>query len=148
MSKKHSFCNLPKDPLASFLILFTNNTIFSFIHTGLESLVDQIPSMEGDSGVFSASGGNSAGSHPNTPRSVGPYSPGAFHSQGFPGAGPPGAGPFQQPQPPSAPSFGAASDSNAPAGAFGGIHSFNYFPEIKLILVEGVFLFLPFPGRP
>ena len=86
-------------------------------------MVDQIPSMEGDSGVFSASGGNSAGSHPNTPRSVGPYSPGAFHSQGFPGAGPPGAGPFQQPQPPSAPSFGAPSDSNAPAGAFGGIQS-------------------------
>ena len=41
--------------------------------TGLESLVDQIPAVaENDSGVFSGSG---AGSHPNTPRSVGPYSP-------------------------------------------------------------------------
>lgn len=41
--------------------------------TGLESLVDQIPAIaENDSGVFSGSG---AGSHPNTPRSVGPYSP-------------------------------------------------------------------------
>jgi hypothetical protein len=42
--------------------------------TGLESLVDQIPAIaaENDSGVYSGSG---AGSHPNTPRSVGPYSP-------------------------------------------------------------------------
>ena len=48
--------------------------------TGLESLVDQIPAIaENDSGVFSGSGG---GSHPATPRSVGPYSPGQFHGQG------------------------------------------------------------------
>ena len=48
--------------------------------TGLESLVDQIPAIaENDSGVFSGSGG---GSHPPTPRSVGPYSPGAYHGQG------------------------------------------------------------------
>lgn len=41
--------------------------------TGLESLVDQIPALaENDSGVYSGSG---AGSHPATPRSVGPYSP-------------------------------------------------------------------------
>ena len=85
--------------------------------SGLESLVDQIPAIaENDSGVFSGSG---AGSHPNTPRSVGPYSPaaggpGSFHTSPFhtptasnhfnsadlnagpgppvpPGAGPPGA---------------------------------------------------------
>jgi hypothetical protein len=45
--------------------------------TGLESLVDQIPAgmSENDSGVFT---GSSASSHPNTPRSVGPYSPGKF----------------------------------------------------------------------
>ena len=52
--------------------------------TGLESLVDQIPAAmsENDSGVFSGSG---AGSHPNTPRSVGPYSPaaGQFHASPF-----------------------------------------------------------------
>jgi hypothetical protein len=54
--------------------------------TGLESLVDQIPAIaENDSGVFSGSG---AGSHPNTPRSVGPYSPagapgGNFHTSPF-----------------------------------------------------------------
>merc|ERR1719323_1738534 len=54
--------------------------------SGLESLVDQIPAIaENDSGVFSGSG---AGSHPPTPRSVGPYSPGQYHSGG--GAG--GAG--------------------------------------------------------
>ena len=48
--------------------------------TGLESLVDQIPAIaENDSGVFSGSGN---GSHPPTPRSVGPYSPGQY------GAGP------------------------------------------------------------
>lgn len=48
--------------------------------TGLESLVDQIPAIaENDSGVFSGSGG---GSHPATPRSVGPYSPGQYHGQG------------------------------------------------------------------
>ncbi len=48
--------------------------------TGLESLVDQIPAIaENDSGVFSGSGG---GSHPPTPRSVGPYSPNQYHSQG------------------------------------------------------------------
>lgn len=43
--------------------------------TGLESLVDQIPAgmSENDSGVFT---GSSASSHPNTPRSVGTYSPG------------------------------------------------------------------------
>jgi TDG/mug DNA glycosylase family protein len=45
--------------------------------TGLESLVDQIPAIaEADSGVFSSSGN---GSHPATPRSVGPYSPGQYH---------------------------------------------------------------------
>lgn len=54
--------------------------------SGLESLVDQIPAIaENDSGVFSGSG---AGSHPNTPRSVGPYSPaaggpGSFHTSPF-----------------------------------------------------------------
>ena len=48
--------------------------------TGLESLVDQIPAMaEADSGVFSSSGN---GSHPATPRSVGPYSPGQYHGGG------------------------------------------------------------------
>ena len=48
--------------------------------TGLESLVDQIPAIaENDSGVFSGSGG---GSHPPTPRSVGPYSPGQYHGTG------------------------------------------------------------------
>jgi hypothetical protein len=50
--------------------------------TGLESLVDQIPAIaETDSGVYSGSGGS--GSHPATPRSVGPYSPGG----GYPGSG-------------------------------------------------------------
>ncbi len=53
--------------------------------SGLESLVDQIPAIaENDSGVFSGSG---AGSHPNTPRSVGPYSPATggsnFHTSPF-----------------------------------------------------------------
>ena len=67
--------------------------------TGLESLVDQIPAIaENDSGVFSGSGG---GSHPPTPRSVGPYSPGQFHggnggsnylNNGFSGGGYPSGG--------------------------------------------------------
>ena len=59
--------------------------------TGLESLVDQIPSLETDSGVYSANSGAS-GSQPETPRSMGPYSPAAtagyhvssFHNPGFP----------------------------------------------------------------
>ena len=57
--------------------------------TGLESLVDQIPALaEADSGVFSSSGN---GSHPATPRSVGPYSPGQYHGGGNYGPpGPPG----------------------------------------------------------
>jgi hypothetical protein len=64
--------------------------------TGLESLVDQIPATmsENDSGVFSG-----AGSHPNTPRSVGPYSPAAsqFHASPFhPSSG--GSGTFVPPQ--------------------------------------------------
>ena len=57
--------------------------------TGLESLVDQIPSLENESGVYSA---NSGGSQPDTPRSsMGQYSPAAagyhpssFHAPGFP----------------------------------------------------------------
>jgi len=70
--------------------------------TGLESLVDQIPAIaENDSGVFSGSGN---GSHPPTPRSVGPYSPGQYHGGGSylpptysgpqyaSGQGPPGPG--------------------------------------------------------
>jgi len=66
--------------------------------TGLESLVDQIPAAmsENDSGVFMGSG---AGSHPNTPRSVGPYSPAAsqFHPSPFhPSSG--GSGTFVPPQ--------------------------------------------------
>lgn len=66
--------------------------------TGLESLVDQIPAAmsENDSGVFLGSG---AGSHPNTPRSVGPYSPAAsqFHPSPFhPSSG--GSGTFVPPQ--------------------------------------------------
>ncbi len=64
--------------------------------TGLESLVDQIPAAmsENESGVYSGSG---AGSHPNTPRSVGPYSPAAsqFHASPF---HPSSAGSFVPPQ--------------------------------------------------
>lgn len=42
--------------------------------------MDQIPAIaENDSGVFSGSGN---GSHPPTPRSVGPYSPGQYHGGG------------------------------------------------------------------
>ena len=56
--------------------------------TGLESLVDQIPSLENDSGVYSAN----SGSQPDTPRSsMGQYSPAtagyhqsSFHAPGFP----------------------------------------------------------------
>ena len=65
----------------------TNDDVTTKSITGLESLVDQIPAIaaENDSGVFSGSG---AGSHPNTPRSVGPYSPAGapgsnFHTSPF-----------------------------------------------------------------
>ena len=69
--------------------------------TGLESLVDQIPSIENDSGVYSGSG---TGSHPTTPRSVGPYSP----------AAPPPSGPYSSPFPgfPPAPASTAPSTVN------------------------------------
>ena len=73
--------------------------------TGLESLVDQIPAIaEADSGVFSSSGN---GSHPATPRSVGPYSPGQYHGQ----YGPPPtySGPY--PGPGGAPPGTPGSDS-------------------------------------
>ena len=67
--------------------------------TGLESLVDQIPATmsENDSGVFMGSG---AGSHPNTPRSVGPYSPAAsqFHPSPFHPSSGGSAGSFVPPQ--------------------------------------------------
>ena len=56
--------------------------------TGLESLVDQIPSLENDSGVYSAN----SGSQPDTPRSsmdqyspaTAGYHPTSFHAPGFP----------------------------------------------------------------
>ena len=56
--------------------------------TGLESLVDQIPSLESESNVYSAN----SGSQPDTPRSsMGQYSPAtagyhpsSFHTPGFP----------------------------------------------------------------
>ena len=56
--------------------------------TGLESLVDQIPSLENDSGVYSAN----SGSQPDTPRSsmdqyspaTAGYHPSSFHAPGFP----------------------------------------------------------------
>ncbi len=93
--------------------------------TGLESLVDQIPAMaENDSGVFSGSG---AGSHPNTPRSVGPYSPAA-------GAPPPGGqfpSPFHTPNSsnfnvPSTSELGAASSATAAAGPSSDSSSTNF----------------------
>lgn len=64
----------------------TNDDVTTKSITGLESLVDQIPALphENDSGVFSS------GSHPNTPRSVGPYSPAPTASQ-FPSGGSGGA---------------------------------------------------------
>ena len=67
--------------------------------TGLESLVDQIPSLENDSGVYSANSGG--GSQPDTPRSsMGQYSPAtaagyhpsSFHAPGFPVPAVPAAG--------------------------------------------------------
>ena len=77
----------------------SNDDVTTKSITGLESLVDQIPQgqnappgAENDSGVFSASA--SAGSpshHPNTPRSLGPYSPSTgFQGQSAAAAGYPG----------------------------------------------------------
>lgn len=84
--------------------------------TGLESLVDQIPAIaaENDSGVFSGTSG--AGSHPNTPRSVGPYSPAPYPSS------------FHTPQPTSGGvSVAASGGSGGGGGGGGGSASFpNY----------------------
>ena len=100
--------------------------------TGLESLVDQIPAIaENDSGVFSGSGG---GSHPPTPRSVGPYSPGQFHgngatsqpgylNSGFSGAGYPAGGGGGTPGPSSStdnyPTDLSSTSTNYNSGAGG-----------------------------
>ena len=79
--------------------------------TGLESLVDQIPAIaEADSGVFSSSGN---GSHPATPRSVGPYSPGQYH----------GGGSYLPPSY-SGPGYGPGSQQAAPGSGTPGSDSF------------------------
>ena len=98
--------------------------------TGLESLVDQIPAAmsENDSGVYSGSG---AGSHPNTPRSVGPYSPaaGQFHASPFhPSSA--GGGSFVPPQnhfvPSTSDSFNSDhSSTNYSSGASSGPTDFS-----------------------
>ena len=74
--------------------------------TGLESLVDQIPALaENDSGVYSSG----AGSHPTTPRSVGPYSPQQHPPSSFHAPNPSSQGGFNH--------YSSVSSSTSDSGA-------------------------------